>query len=118
MIVGSKGKKRFKMPMAGPRTSMQDQMEQLQKQMAEAQNSLGETIVTGSAGGGAVLVEMTGTQDVRAITIKPEVVDPEDVEMLQDLILSALRDAQAKAQKLTTDLLGPLAGGMDLPGLL
>lgn len=117
--MGSKGKKRFKVPMAGGRpANRMEQMEQLQKQMAEAQQSLGEATVTASAGGGAVTVEMTGTQELRAITIKPEVVDPDDVEMLQDLIVAAFKEAQNKTQELASQMLGPLAGGMDIGGLL
>jgi DNA-binding YbaB/EbfC family protein len=117
--VGSKGKKRFKAPVAGGRpASRMDQMEQIQKQMAEAQQSLEETTVTASAGGGAVTVEMTGAQELRAVTIQPEVVDPDDVEMLQDLIMAAFKEAQTKSQELASQMLGPLAGGMDLGGLL
>jgi len=113
--VASKGKKRFKAPQGLPRGSMAQQIEQLQKQGMEAQSSLEETIVTASSGGGAVTVEMTGSQELRAIHIQPEVVDPEDVEMLEDLILAAFKEAQAKVQQLAQELLGPLAGGV--PGL-
>jgi len=115
--VASKGKRRFKQP-RGPRVSMAKQVEELQKQFAEAQESLADATVTATVGGGAVAVEMTGTQEVRAITIKPEVVDPEDVEMLQDLILAAFREAQEKSQQLANDMLGPVAGGLDLGGLI
>ncbi|MFH1085805.1 MAG: YbaB/EbfC family nucleoid-associated protein [Chloroflexota bacterium] len=94
------------------------QIEELQNQMAQAQAALGEAVVQGSAGGGAVVVEMTGSQELRAITIKPEVVDPEDVEMLQDLIMSAFKDAVTKAQALTQERMGPLTAGLDIPGLL
>jgi len=86
--------------------------------MIEAQNSLAEAVVTASAGGGAVTVEMTGAQELRSVTIKPEVVDPEDVEMLQDLIVAAFKEAQEKTRQLAADMLGPLAGGMDISGLL
>jgi len=115
--VASKGKKRFKQP-RGPRVPAAKQVEELQKQFAQAQESLAEATVTATAGGGAVAIEMTGTQEVRSITIAPEVVDPEDVEMLQDLILAAFREAQSKSQELTNQMLGPVTGGLDLGGLL
>ena len=86
--MGSKGKSRFKVP-RGP--APRQQLEQLQNQMMQAQNNLAEAVVTASAGGGAVVIEMTGAQELRSITIKPEVVDPEDVEMLQDLIMPRSR---------------------------
>jgi DNA-binding YbaB/EbfC family protein len=113
--VASKGKSRFKAP-RGP--APRRQLEELQNQMMQAQNNLAEAVVTASAGGGAVTVEMTGAQELRSITIKPEVVDPEDVEMLQDLIMAALREAMEKSHQLAAEMLGPLAGGMDLSGLL
>jgi len=113
--VGSKGKRRFK---KGPQVSMGRQLEQLQSQMSQAQESLAETTVMAAAGGGAVVIEMTGTQELRSIKIKPEVVDPEDVEMLEDLVMAAFREAQQKSRQLTADRLGPLAGGMDLSGLI
>lgn len=112
--MASKGKKRFHVPQ-GP---VNQQLEQMQNQMAGAQAALAERIVTGSAGGGAVTVEMTGTQELRGVKIKPEVVDPEDVEMLQDLIMAAYGDALAKSRQLMLESFGPLAGGMDLSGLL
>jgi DNA-binding YbaB/EbfC family protein len=81
-----------------------------------AQARAAEEIVTGSAGGGVVTVEMTGTGDVRSIKLAPEVVDPEDIEMLQDLIVAALHDAGAKVAALQRDALGALRG-LDIDGL-
>jgi len=115
--VGSKGKRRFKVPPAAGLIDRAGQVEKLQKQMAEAQQGLAEATVTAASGGGAVTIVMTGTQELRSITIKPEVVDPEDVEMLQDLIMAAFKEAQQKSQELATQMLGPLAGGADLGGL-
>ena len=60
---------------------------------------------------------MTGAQELQSITINPEVVDPDDVEMLQDLIVAAFKEAQAKSQELASQRLGPLAGGVNIPGL-
>jgi nucleoid-associated protein EbfC len=115
--MGSKGKKRFKAP-AGPTGRPQVQMDQVQNQMEQMQATLAATLVTGTAGGGAVTVEMTGDQEVKAIKIKPEVVDPEDVEMLQDLILAAFKEAQDKVRAMVNKTFGPLAGGLDLGGLM
>ena len=114
--MGSKGKSRFKVP-KGPPNAMQQRIEQLQNQMAEAQASLSEATVTATVGGGAVTVEMTGNQELRSIKIKPEVVDPEDVEILQDLLIAAFNEALSKSRQLAEDKLGPLTGGLDIPGL-
>lgn len=111
--MGSKGKRRFK----ASRPPMMQQLEQIQNQMAQAQASLAETTVKATVGGGAVTIEMTGAQELRSITIKPEVVDPDDVEMLQDLIMAAFKEVQEKSNQLAADKLGPLAGGIDIPGL-
>ena len=114
--MASKGRRRFNAP-AGRPGNMMRQLEELQKQMTEAQTALEEETVTASVGGGAVTLVMTGAQEVRSITIKPEVVDPEDVEMLQDLILLAFRDARDRAAKLAEERMRPLAGGIEMPGL-
>ncbi len=119
--MGSKGKKRFKAP-AMPRGAgggnMMQQFEELQSQMAQAQSALADEVVTASVGGGAVTIEMTGSQELRSVKIRPDVVDPEDVEMLQDLLLAAFKEAMAKSQQLASDRLSPLTGGLDLPGIL
>lgn len=114
--MASKGKKRFKRPKT-PLPSVMKQLEELQDQMAQAQAALEEQVVSASVGGGAVTVEMTGAQELQSITINPEVVDPDDVEMLQDLIVAAFKEAQAKSQELASQRLGPLAGGVNIPGL-
>ncbi len=114
--MASKGKKRFKTP-GGGGAPMAQQLEQLQKQMMEAQQSLAEKTVTATVGGGAISIEMTGAQEVVSVKISPDAVDPEDVEMLQDLIMAAFNEATAMSQKLASDMLGPLAGGVDIPGL-
>jgi len=97
--------------------NMMKQIEALQSQMAQAQASLEEEVISATVGGGAVTVEMTGAQELRSIKIKPEVVDPEDVEMLEDLIVAAIKEAQTKSQELASQRLGPLTGGLDIPGL-
>lgn len=89
----------------------------MQGDMEKAQEELAEEIVTGSAGGGMVEVDMDGHQAVQALRIKPEVVDPDDVEMLEDLLLAAFGDASEKVKSLTEERMGGFADGLSLPGL-
>ncbi len=97
---------------------LQQMAQQMQRQMQQIQEELGNTSVEGSSGGGAITVTMNGHREILALTIAPDVVDPEDVEMLQDLILAAVSDATKKAQALAEDRMGPLMGGMKgMPGL-
>lgn len=93
------------------------QIRKMQEDMAKAQEDLGEEMVTGSSGGGMVEVDMDGHQTVQAVRLKPEVVDPDDVEMLQDLLMAALNDAVEKVKALTEERMGGLSGGLDIPGL-
>ena len=88
------------------------QAQQMQEQLMAAQAELASAEVVGQAGNGLVQVTMTAAQEVRAVRIDPKVVDPDDVETLSDLIVAAVRDASASAQKLTEQKLGPLAGGL------
>lgn len=97
---------------------LQQMAQQMQKQMQKIQEELGQTAVEGTAGGGAITVTMNGHRELQAIAISPDVVDPEDVEMLQDLLLAAFNDATRKAQELAEQKMGPLTGGMKgIPGL-
>ncbi len=93
------------------------QAKKLQEDMARAQEELGIMIVKGTAGGGAVEIEMNGHRKVQQINIKPDVVDPEDVEMLEDLLLTALRDAEGKAEELAESHMGKYTKGLNMPGL-
>jgi DNA-binding YbaB/EbfC family protein len=93
------------------------QAQKMQQQMAEAQAQLGETELTGTAGGGLVTVTVTGTGEVTGVKIDPKVVDPDDVETLEDLVLAALHNAAEQARVLTEQKMGPLAGGLGLPGM-
>ena len=88
-----------------------------QEMLAKAQDELRATTVEGSAGGGAVRVTMSGEQKVIGIAIEPEVVDPDDVEMLQDLIMAAIADAAERASELQAKSFGAITGGLNLPGL-
>lgn len=93
------------------------QAKKMQEDMAKAQEELGQRSVTGTAGGGAVTIEMNGHRKVSGIKISPEVVDKEDVEMLEDLILTALQDADAKAEALVESEMGKYTRGLNIPGL-
>jgi nucleoid-associated protein EbfC len=97
---------------------LQQMAQQMQRQMQKIQEELGTAMVEGSAGGGAITVQMNGHRELQGITINPEVVDPEDVEMLQDLLMAAFSDASKRAQELAEQRMGPLMGGMKgMPGL-
>ncbi len=99
------------------------QAQQMQQDLAAAQEELAQTEVTGSAGGGLVTARMTGTGELVAVTIAPAAVDPDDLETLQDLVVAAVRDAKRAAEELAERTMGPLAGGLGgggglgLPGL-
>jgi hypothetical protein len=97
---------------------MQQMAMKMQKQMQKIQEELGNTNIQGTAGGDAVTITMNGHREIQAIAISPEVVDPEDVEMLQDLLLAAINDASKKAQDMAEEKMGPLAGNMQIPGLM
>lgn len=86
------------------------QAQQMQKKMQEAQEKIAETEVTGASGGGMVEITMTADKSPVSVTVKPEAVDPDDVEMLEDLVLAALNDAIKKADEVAKDLMGPLGG--------
>lgn len=91
------------------------QAQQMQGRLKEVQDELQKRSVTGSAGGGMVSVEADGKGEVRRIRIDPSVVNPADVEMLEDLVLVAVSDAQKKAAELAQSEMGKLTGGFDLP---
>jgi DNA-binding YbaB/EbfC family protein len=101
----------------GQKGGLAGQLQAMQQQMMEAQESLGDETVEISAGGGAIKVVMTGHQKLESITIDPEVVDPEDVEMLQDLIVAAINEAVEASQNLAADTMGSITGGLNIPGL-
>ena len=92
------------------------QAQQMQQQLLAAQAQAAEQVHEGVAGGGAVKIEVTGDMTFKSVTIRPDAVDPDDVDMLQDLVLAALNDAVAKVGAAQQDALGGLGGG--LGGLL
>ena len=91
--------------------------QRMQADMAKAQAELAEATVEGTAGGGAVVVVLTGTQDIKDVRIKKDAVDPDDVETLQDLVRAAFSDALAKSRELAAQRLGSVTGGLKLPGM-
>ncbi|MFB9323910.1 YbaB/EbfC family nucleoid-associated protein [Cryptosporangium minutisporangium] len=94
------------------------QAQQMQQHLMEAQAQLAESEFTGAAGGGLVTATVSGTGELTGLTIQPAAVDPEDTETLADLIVAAVRAANAEAQQAAADTMGPLAGGLPgLPGL-
>jgi DNA-binding YbaB/EbfC family protein len=102
----------------GGQMDMMRQVQKLQEEMLEAQEALGEETITATAGGGAVTVVMTGQQRIQSISIAPEVVDPDDVEMLEDLVTAAVNEALQRSQELAAERLGALTGGLRIPGLM
>ncbi|HLO12830.1 MAG TPA: YbaB/EbfC family nucleoid-associated protein [Pseudoneobacillus sp.] len=101
----------------GNMQNMMKQMQKMQKKMEEAQVKLGEEKIEGTAGGGIVTVVVSGHKEVLDVTIKPEAVDPDDIEMLQDLVLAAVNDALKKAEELSNNTMGQFTKGMNLPGM-
>ena len=93
------------------------QAKKLQAKMAEMQEELAKKTVESSVGGGMVKVVANGRQEVLSIKIDPEVVNPEDVEMLEDLILSAVNDALRRSQQMVSEEMSKLTGGLKIPGL-
>ncbi len=90
---------------------------EMQANLERAQTELASATVEGSAGGGAVVVVMTGTQECREVRIAKDAVDPDDVETLQDLVLAAVKDALDRARQLQSDRMGGITGGLKLPGV-
>ncbi|MCA1900582.1 MAG: YbaB/EbfC family nucleoid-associated protein [Chloroflexi bacterium] len=97
--------------MSGP-SGMMQQLQKLQKQMEEAQTKLAEETVSATVGGGAIKVVMTGDQKCKSVEISPEFLKDADVEMLQDMVLSAVNMALDQSRELQQKLMGPLAGGL------
>ena len=96
---------------------LQKMAQRMQADMAKAQEDLAAMTVEGTAGGGAVVVVMSGTQECKQVRIKKDAVDPDDVETLQDLVRAAFGDALAKSRELAAQRLGSVTGGLKIPGM-
>lgn len=105
-------------PGMGNMGNMMKQVQKMQKQMTEMQKELEEREVEASAGGGAVTVRVNGKKEILAIEIDKDVVDPDDVEMLQDLIMAATNEALRNADEMVNREMQKITGGMNIPGLL
>ena len=104
----------------GGKKGMQDLLKQakkMQEDLAKAQDELANMVIEGTSGGGMVKIEMNGKHQVLSLKIDPEVVDTDDIEMLEDLIMAAINEAQDKINKTSEDELSKFTGGMKIPGL-
>ncbi len=116
--------KRSAFPAKSPRQSpaikggLQQQVLQMQEEMMRAQESLKDETVTVTVGGGVVVVVATGNQEIQSITIAPEAIDPDDVEILQDMILAAVNEALVKSKDMAEQRMSALTGGLSIPGLI
>ena len=97
--------------------SMIKQAQKMQDEITELQNDIEAREFSATSGGGVVEVVVTGAKNLKSLTIKPEAVDPEDVEMLQDLVISAVNEAMANVEKTTEEEMNKITGGVSLPGL-
>jgi len=97
---------------------MMKQAQQLQTKMAKLQEEMADKTVEATAGGGMVKVVANGKQQILSIQVEKEVVDPEDVEMLQDLIVAAVNEALSRSQTMVNEEMSKLTGGMNIPGLM
>ncbi|HBQ87707.1 MAG TPA: YbaB/EbfC family nucleoid-associated protein [Syntrophomonas sp.] len=97
--------------------NMIKQAKKVQEQIARMQEELKEKVLETSAGGGAVNIKINGKQQLLEIKIKPEVVDPEDIEMLEDLIMAAVNDAVKQSQDMVSSEMSKITGGLNIPGL-
>jgi len=104
------------MPAGGNMGGMMQQIQKMQEEMLKAQEQLADETVEVTAGGGMVTIVITGHQRIQSIVLKPEVVDPDDLEMLQDLLVAAVNQAVEQSQAMAAERLEGLTGGLNLPG--
>ncbi len=101
----------------GNMNNMMKQVQKMQKEMQKTQAELEEKEVEASAGGGAITVKANGKKMITSISIQPDVVDPDDVEMIEDLVMAAVNEALRKADDMVNSEMGKLTGGLNIPGL-
>ena len=105
------------MGMPGNMNNMIKQAQKMQEEMLKAQESLGEQVIEATVGGGAVSVKVNGKKELIELKISPDAVDPDDVEMLEDMVMSAVNEAMRKADEAAAGSLRSITGGMNIPGL-
>jgi len=110
-------KSRIPMGMGGNMNNMIKQAQKMQQNMLKMQEEIEKEEFESSAGGGAITVKMSGKKELTEVKIKPEVVDPDDVEMLEDLILTAVNDVIAKVDAANTSKMSSITGGLNIPGM-
>ena len=93
-------------------------IQQMQTRLEKMQRELAETIIEGTSGGGVVRVQVSGAREFRGISIDPSVIDPDDVEVLEDLITVAIQDAMNRATAVAEEKMGAVTGGLSIPGLM
>lgn len=92
-------------------------IQEMQQRIQQTQEDLGNTIVEGTAGGGMVTAQVTALKAMRSIKIAPEAVDPDDIELLEDLVVAAINDAMSNAERIASDAMAAITGGIRIPGL-
>lgn len=105
------------MPGGGQMGNMMKQAMKIQQEIAKLQAELNDRILETSSGGGAVTIKINGKQEIQELKIKPEAVDPTDVEMLEDMILAAVNDAIKQSQEMVSSEMNKITGGLNIPGL-
>ena len=93
-------------------------LQQMQNRIQKMQQELEETTVEGTAGGGAVRITVNGLRNVQAVKIDPDAFDPQDIEMLEDMVLAAIQEAMKTAEELAANKMGAITGGINIPGLM
>jgi DNA-binding YbaB/EbfC family protein len=101
----------------GNMNKMMKQVQKMQADMVKMQDELGEKTVEATVGGGVVKIVMSGKQEVKEIILEPEILNPEECEMVQDLLIAAFNEALRKSQELATEQMGKVTGGLKIPGL-
>ncbi len=114
----SKGNKANKMGNMGGMQAQLKQMQAMQRKMEEVQGEIEQKEVTTTAGGGAVEVTVSGAKEVKSIKLKPEIVDPDDIEMLEDLILVAVNEGMRQMEEISEQEMAKVTGGLNIPGLM
>lgn len=115
---GMRAGKKPKAPGAGNMQKQLQQMQAMQRQMEQMQAELEEKEITTTSGGGAVSVTVNGKKEIVSLNIDKDVVDPDDVEMLQDLVVAAVNEAMRQIDDISNAEMGKLTGGLDIPGLM